>query len=214
MINHWYQSTPNASVVWISHEPTQIQRLLAIGTSHWTMADGQLSNHKLTVDRQSTRIRSTRQSAMMMLAITMPPISYLQVALASLALLLVMAISVWLKLGIVKSLLIASFRTVVQLSLIGLVLAWIFAREQWYEVLAILTFMSIVATIVAKIGLKNPIKVYFGIRHWRCLSVVGWWLYLCGWVLSDNAATWFRPQVMIPLLGLILGNSLTAVSSL
>ena len=55
---------------------------------------------------------------MMMLAITMPPISYLQVALASLALLLVMAISVWLKLGIVKSLLIASFRTVVQLSLI------------------------------------------------------------------------------------------------
>ena len=50
LINHWYQSTPNASVVWISHEPTQIQRLLAIGTSHWTMADGQLSNHKLTVD--------------------------------------------------------------------------------------------------------------------------------------------------------------------
>ena len=33
-----------------------------------------------------------------------------------------------------------------------------------------------------------------------------------GWVVSDNAATWFRPQVMIPLLGLILGNSLTAVS--
>ena len=86
---------------------------------------------------------------MMMLASTMPPISYLQVALASLALLLVMAISVWLKLGIVKSLLIASFRTVVQLSLIGLVLAWIFAREQWYEVLAILTFMSVVATIAA-----------------------------------------------------------------
>ena len=50
LINHWYQSTPNATVVWISHEPTQIQRLLAIGTSHWTMADGQLSNHKLTVD--------------------------------------------------------------------------------------------------------------------------------------------------------------------
>lgn len=44
---------PNATVVWISHEPTQIQRLLAIGTSHWTMADGQLSNHKLTVDSKA-----------------------------------------------------------------------------------------------------------------------------------------------------------------
>lgn len=115
---------------------------------------------------------------MMMLAITMPAISYLQVALASLALLLVMAISVWLKLGIVKSLLIASFRTVVQLSLIGLVLAWIFAREQWYEVLAILTFMSIVATIAAKNRVKKPYQGLFGIRHWRYLSVVGWWLYL------------------------------------
>ena len=50
LINHWYQSTPNASVVWISHEPTQIQRLLAIGTSHWTMANGQLSNDELTID--------------------------------------------------------------------------------------------------------------------------------------------------------------------
>ena len=95
---------------------------------------------------------------MMMLAITMPAISYLQVALASLALLLVMAISVWLKLGIVKSLLIASFRTVVQLSLIGLVLAWIFAREQWYEVLAILTFMSIIATIAAKNRVNKPLS--------------------------------------------------------
>ena len=51
LINHWYQSTPMPASLWISHEPTQIQRLLAIGTgSHWTMADGQLSNHKLTVD--------------------------------------------------------------------------------------------------------------------------------------------------------------------
>ena len=50
LINHWYQSTPNATVVWISHEPTQIQRLLAIGTSHWTMANGQLSNDELTID--------------------------------------------------------------------------------------------------------------------------------------------------------------------
>lgn len=150
---------------------------------------------------------------MMMLASTMPAISYLQVALASLALLLVMAISVWLKLGIVKSLLIASFRTVVQLSLIGLVLAWIFAREQWYEVLAILTFMSIVATIAAKNRVNKPYQGLFWdtavavfVSSWVVAIFGGWW------ILSDNAATWFRPQVMIPLLGLILGNSLTAVS--
>ena len=87
-----------------------------------------------------------------------------------------------------------------------------FAREQWYEVLAILTFMSIVATIAAKIGLKTYQGLFWDtalavfVSSWVVAIFGGWW------VLSDNAATWFRPQVMIPLLGLILGNSLTAVS--
>lgn len=41
-IQNWYQSNPYAAVVWVSHEPTQIQRLLDIGAIHWRMAEGKL----------------------------------------------------------------------------------------------------------------------------------------------------------------------------
>ena len=41
-ITHWYNTHPAATVVWISHEPTQIQRLLDFGTRHWQMSQGQL----------------------------------------------------------------------------------------------------------------------------------------------------------------------------
>lgn len=154
---------------------------------------------------------------MLLIANPMPAIGYQQVALASLALLVIILISAWLKLGIIKELLIASLRTVVQLSLIGLVLAWIFAREHWYEVLTILTFMSLIASVAAKNRVKKP---YRGLLWDTALAVfVSSWVVAMfgGWcVLSDAAQSpsqqWFRPQVMIPLLGLILGNSLTAVS--
>lgn len=140
-------------------------------------------------------------------------IGYTQVALSSVALLLVIGISAWLGLGVVKELIVASLRTVVQLSLIGLVLAWIFAREQWYEVLTILTIMSLIASVAAKNRIKKP---YHGLI-WDTLTAVfvsSWVVAIFGgwWVLSNPNETWFRPQIMIPLLGLILGNSLTAVS--
>lgn len=142
----------------------------------------------------------------------MSPISYSQVALASVALLVVIGISAWLGLGIVKELIVASLRTVVQLSVIGLVLAWIFAREQWYEVLTILTVMTVIASVAAKNRVKKP---YRGLGWDTLLAVLfsSWVVAIFGgwWVLS-NGSSWFRPQVMIPLLGLILGNSLTAIS--
>lgn len=42
LITTWYQDHSTAAVVWISHEPNQIERLLAFGAKHWRMADGVL----------------------------------------------------------------------------------------------------------------------------------------------------------------------------
>lgn len=150
---------------------------------------------------------------MLILAAPITLLGYYQVALASVALLIVMAISGWLKLGLIRELLIASVRSVVQLSLIGLILVWIFAREQWYEVLVILTLMTLIASIAAKNRVKKP---YIGLTWDTLLAVFGssWLVALFGGmcVLASEGQAWYRPQVMIPLLGLILGNSLTAVS--
>ena len=72
-------------------------------------------------------------------------LTYGDVALASSLILIVLLVSWRLRLHLTKKLLTAAIRTVVQLSFIGLILAWIFAREQWYEVLLILTIMTLIS---------------------------------------------------------------------
>ena len=69
-------------------------------------------------------------------------LTYADIALASSLIIIVLLVSWVLRLRLTKTLVIAAVRTVIQLSFIGLILAWIFAREQWYEVLIILTIMT------------------------------------------------------------------------
>lgn len=56
-IKNWHQSNPRATVVWVSHEPTQIQRLLDGGAIHWRMVNGALMVNEqleLSTEKQAT----------------------------------------------------------------------------------------------------------------------------------------------------------------
>lgn len=138
-------------------------------------------------------------------------LSIWQVLLACSLIILLIIVSYFFKLNLIKVIVIASFRTVLQLSLIGLVLAWIFAREQWYEVLAILTVMTLVACFSAKDRVKKPYKGLL-FDTLIAIGVSGWAVALFGVVVVLQDSTWYRPQLIIPILGLILGNALTGVS--
>ncbi len=72
-------------------------------------------------------------------------LSYDRVAIATLLILINGGISLALKLGLERRLLVAAFATVVQLLLIGLVLDWIFRVNRWYVVLGLMLLMTIVA---------------------------------------------------------------------
>lgn len=132
------------------------------------------------------------------------------VTLASTLLIITIGVSAHLKLGLVKTLIMAGVRTVVQLSLIGLILAWVFARESAWQVLSILTVMTLIASISAKNRIKKP---YQGLLLDSVVSLA----FATG-VITMIAMTmifrvsWYQPQYIIPILGLILGNSLTAIS--
>lgn len=80
------------------------------------------------------------------------------IALASTLLLITIGVSAYLRLGLVGTLIMAGVRTVVQLSMIGLILAWVFARESEWQVLAILTVMTLIASVSAKGRVKRPYK--------------------------------------------------------
>ena len=138
-------------------------------------------------------------------------LSYFQVALAALLILINGAISVLLKLELERRLLLAAACTIVQLLLIGLVLEWVFRMDRWYIVLAMMTTMTVIAGVA---GIQRTRVRYPGI--WA-RSIAATWA--SSWLVAALALgaivqvrPWYTPQYAIPLLGMILGNTLNGVS--
>ena len=132
-------------------------------------------------------------------------------ALATVLILVTGIVSLTLRLRIERQLAIASLRTVVQLLLIGYVLQWVFQIDSAAAILAIVTVMILAATRAA---VQRPSRTFHGVA-WRA----GLTLVLSG-LLTTIAVTsiiigvqpWYQPQYLIPLLGMVLGNGLTATS--
>ena len=138
-------------------------------------------------------------------------LSYFQVALAALLILINGAISILLKLDLERRLLIAAFCTVVQLLLIGLVLEWVFRVERWYVVLAMMSIMTAIAGFAAiqRTGVRYP---GIWIRSIGATWLSSWLMAALALGVIVRVRPWYTPQYAIPLLGMILGNSLNGVS--
>jgi putative ABC transport system permease protein len=138
-------------------------------------------------------------------------ISYGQLALAALLILVNLGLSISLRLGLEKSLAIASVRMVVQLLLIGFVLEWLFTQENPFLILGIGIFMASIAGVAA----VNRTSRRFSGVYWNSLLSV---LAAAGVVTSlalvgiIQVEPWYNPQYFIPLLGMVLGNTLTGIS--
>ena len=135
-----------------------------------------------------------------------------QVAMAASLVVVSGLISLAMQLGLHRRLALASARCVVQLVLIGLVLRWIFAPgTPWYVVVGLGTIMTMIAGVVA---VDRSERRYAGIV---LDSVISMWA--CAWLVTGVALLavvrpepWYRPQYAIPLLGMILANTLNGVS--
>ncbi len=137
----------------------------------------------------------------------------LNIALATMLVLLNGIISIWLKLNMEKQLLIASLRTIVQLLLIGMILEWIFELSWWPLIGLLMFIMTLIASITA---VQRSQRRYPGI--WLN-SIVA--IFASSWLVSGFALTVIIPpqnwsenpaQYLIPLLGMILGNTLNGIS--
>ena len=138
-------------------------------------------------------------------------LSYFQVALAALLILINGVVSVLLKLDLERRLLLAAVCTVVQLLLVGLLLDWVFRLDRWDIVLAMMASMTLVAGFSATRRIPGSLSRYPGPQHASVWA--GSWLVAC---LALGAIVrvrpWYTPQYAIPLLGMILGNTLNGVS--
>lgn len=138
-------------------------------------------------------------------------LSAVEVGLAALLILINGAISIVLRLGLERLLFMAAVRTVVQLLLIGLVLQWIFDLRRWYVVVALMAVMTITASVVA---VRRTERRYPGIWLDGLVSV-----WASSWLITAVALgaivrvqPWYLPQYSIPLLGMVLGNTLSGIS--
>lgn len=139
-------------------------------------------------------------------------LTYSQVALSALLILINGALSAALHLRMEKSLLTASVRTVVQLLLVGLVLEWIFRWDRWYVVISVASLMTLIAGLTA--ASRNE-RRYPGIWLNTIVSIWASAWFVTAFALFavlEGTDKWYQPQYAIPLLGMVLGNTLNGIS--
>jgi len=139
------------------------------------------------------------------------PLGPWQIAAASLLVVVAGAISVVLRLGVERRLALASVRTVVQLILIGYVLRWVFAVNRLDVFVALLAVMVFFAGHAA---VQRSSRRYRGIHGetFITLALVGSATTFTVTALIIRVEPLWRPQYALPLLGMVLGNSLTGIS--
>lgn len=141
-----------------------------------------------------------------------PVLGYAQLAFAALLLLANAGLSLWLGLGIGRSLLVAGARALVQLLLVGLVLRTVFELGSPWLIGAVLLAM-----------LASAAWETMSRQHRR---FAGHWAYSMG-AGSITVATlpvtalamillhpdpWYDPRFTIPMFGIVLGNAMSGIS--
>lgn len=139
------------------------------------------------------------------------PLGPLQLGLATLLIVAAGVVSLLLRLGIERRLAVAALRTVVQLGLLGLVLERVFALRRPELVVLLLVIMTLFA---AREAVARSGRSYRGIRIDAWLVIAGSSLVVGGVVTQGvvGVEPWYEPQYVIPLIGMILGNSLNGIS--
>ena len=138
-------------------------------------------------------------------------LSVWQLALALGLVAAVVAVSVRQSLGPERDLMIGSARTVVQLYGVGFVLAAVFAAARWYWVVLILAVMIAVATQAAVSRLGKPLPGAGWIAATALTaSTAATLAYVIAVVVQVRP--WWEPQYIIPIAGMILGNSMTSAA--
>ena len=141
------------------------------------------------------------------------PLSPLDLALAALLIVALAATSRRVKLGVERQLVIAAVRTVVQLLLVGIVLKAIFS----YVHIGWISLMALIMLSAAGWEVMSRQKRRFS----------GWWgfgtgttaMFVSSFAVAIVALTvivqpgpWYAPQYAIPLLGMLLGNTMNGVA--
>lgn len=139
------------------------------------------------------------------------PISNLQLLFTVSLVLITGFISAFLRLGLLKPLLWGTVRAFVQLTLIGYVLNYVFGLNTLWIILPLLLLMSYVASReatrrITRIPYNPNLTTFLSLT--ASTFVVG----IIVVVLIIGPEPWYSAQVMIPIFGMLFGNSMNAIA--
>ena len=140
-------------------------------------------------------------------------LSIVDLAIAAALVLLLALLSMRLHSAISRQLVVAAVRTAVQLTLIGLVLKVLFANAS----LGWVTLMAMVMLLIA--GREVMMRQERRFRGWWGYAVGTGSMFLSSFAVAVFALVvilgdepWYAPQYAIPLLGMLLGNTMNGIS--
>ncbi len=145
---------------------------------------------------------------------TYHPLSILELAIAGLLLIANAGLSWGFRLGLEKTLLISAARMAAQLGAVGFILKFVF--EQGSGALTALFAIVMIAVASWEALSRQRYRIGSGWQHWGLGTAA---LLFCGLtgtlyavVLIINTDPWWSPRILLPILGMVLGNALTGVS--
>jgi len=138
-------------------------------------------------------------------------ISPLRLLLATLPLPLVALISLHLGLGLHAKLAVAVVRCAAQLSVLGFILVPIFVANTWWITFLYTLFMLLVAAAEA---VSRPALAYNGMLFEVLLSmgIASAASISFGMAAVVRVHPWYDAQYLIPMLGMLMGNSCSSVA--
>lgn len=140
-------------------------------------------------------------------------LSVVDLSVAAILVLLLGGLSFLMRLGITQQLYIAAVRTTVQLLLIGLVLKTLFASTSISFILMISLLMVCVAGLEILSRQKRKLKIGWGFSiSTASLFISSFFITLLCLLMVIKADPWYSPQYAIPLLGMLLGNTMTGIA--
>ena len=129
-------------------------------------------------------------------------------------LVMILALTTWkADLRVARPLLVASFRLIVQLSLVGLILEYVFEINNFLLVALIALVMLLVAGKEVSVRQKYRVSGRWGYGIGTCsMFVSSFAVSVFGLAAIIRAENWWDPRYSIPVLGMLLGNTMTAVA--
>lgn len=120
-------------------------------------------------------------------------------------------ISIMMRLGVAKSLMWATARSLIQLLVMGYILAFVIRSQNVWYVLALIMVMVLAATQITMSRATGVPKGLVGLVLLSLAVTIVLMLAITAEAIV-RPKPWYAPQLIIPLTGMLLGNTVSALA--